>query len=74
MLNETTLNHLPAGVQAPGYQPAEVGRGIVHFGVGNFFRAHEAWYVDKCLALPGQSEWGIVGVLSLIHISEPTRH
>ncbi|WP_282759406.1 mannitol dehydrogenase family protein [Komagataeibacter saccharivorans] len=62
MLNETTLNHLPAGVQAPGYQPAEVGRGIVHFGVGNFFRAHEAWYVDKCLALPGQSEWGIVGV------------
>ncbi len=62
MLNETTLKHLPAGVQAPHYQLAEVGRGIVHFGVGNFFRAHEAWYVDRCLALPGQSEWGIVGV------------
>lgn len=53
MLKETTLNHLPAGVQAPQYRRAEVGRGIVHFGVGNFFRAHEAWYVDRCLALPG---------------------
>ncbi|GBQ16442.1 polyol:NADP oxidoreductase [Komagataeibacter rhaeticus] len=62
MLKETTLNHLPAGVQAPQYRRAEVGRGIVHFGVGNFFRAHEAWYVDRCLALPGQSAWGIVGV------------
>ncbi|RFD18494.1 mannitol dehydrogenase family protein [Komagataeibacter melaceti] len=62
MLNETTLKHLPAGVQAPQYQLGDVGRGIVHFGVGNFFRAHEAWYVNKCLGLPGQSEWGIVGV------------
>ena len=62
MLNETILNHLPAGVQGPRYRRAEVGRGIVHFGVGNFFRAHEAWYVDRCLALPGQSAWGIVGV------------
>lgn len=62
MLKETTLNHLPASIQAPRYRREDVGVGIVHFGVGNFFRAHEAWYVDQCLALPGQSGWGIVGV------------
>ena len=62
MLKATTLDHLPADVQALRYKRDEVGVGIVHFGVGNFFRAHEAWYVDQCLALPGQSGWGIVGV------------
>lgn len=62
MLNEKTLNHLPASVQPLRYRREEVGRGIVHFGVGNFFRAHEAWYVNRCLALPGQAQWGIVGV------------
>ena len=62
MLNETTLTTLPAGVQALAYRREAVGRGIVHFGVGNFFRAHEAWYVNQCLGLPGQSQWGIVGV------------
>ncbi|MGS0647031.1 mannitol dehydrogenase family protein [Komagataeibacter melomenusus] len=62
MLNETTLTTLPAGVQALPYRRETVGRGIVHFGVGNFFRAHEAWYVNRCLGLPGQAQWGIVGV------------
>ncbi len=30
--------------------------------MGNFFRAHEAYYVEKVLGLPGQHQWGIVGV------------
>ncbi|BAK84471.1 mannitol dehydrogenase family protein [Komagataeibacter medellinensis] len=62
MLKETTLNHLPTNIRAPQYRREDVSVGIVHFGVGNFFRAHEAWYVDQCLALPGQSGWGIAGV------------
>ncbi|GBQ30346.1 mannitol dehydrogenase family protein [Gluconacetobacter azotocaptans] len=62
MMNRTILDNLPAGVSAPGYDPSAIGTGIVHFGVGNFFRAHEAFYVDRCLALPGQQGWGIVGV------------
>ena len=36
--------------------------GIVHFSVGNFHRAHQAVYIDRCLALPGQEGWGICGV------------
>jgi mannitol-1-phosphate/altronate dehydrogenase len=30
--------------------------------VGNFHRAHQAFFVDRCLALPGQDNWGIVGI------------
>lgn len=62
MLNRTILKAFPAGISAPAYDPATIGTGIVHFGVGNFFRAHEAFYVDRCLALAGQQGWGIVGV------------
>lgn len=29
---------------------------IVHLGVGNFFRAHQAWYTDQA---PDADEWGI---------------
>ncbi|NVN13904.1 mannitol dehydrogenase family protein, partial [Nguyenibacter vanlangensis] len=62
MMNRTILESLPAGISAPGYDPSAIRTGIVHFGVGNFFRAHEAFYVDRCLGLPGQQGWGIAGV------------
>ncbi len=29
---------------------------IVHLGLGNFFRAHQAWYTDRA---PDAAEWGI---------------
>ena len=29
---------------------------IVHLGLGNFFRAHQAWYTDKAA---DAAEWGI---------------
>lgn len=61
-MNRTILESLPAGISAPGYDPSAIRTGIVHFGVGNFFRAHEAFYVDRCLGLPGQQGWGIAGV------------
>ena len=34
----------------------------MHFSVGNFHRAHQAVYLDRCLALPGHEGWGICGV------------
>ena len=36
--------------------------GIVHFGVGNFHRSHQAMYVDRLLRLGKAREWGICGV------------
>ena len=47
---------------APSYDRSRLKRGIAHFGVGNFHRAHQAFYIDRCLALPGQEDWGIVGI------------
>ncbi|NVN03612.1 MULTISPECIES: mannitol dehydrogenase family protein [Asaia] len=62
MITRETLQNLPEGVAAPSYDLKDIKPGILHFGVGNFFRAHEAYYVNKVLGLPGQQQWGIVGV------------
>lgn len=61
-LNNAHIDHLPKGLSRPNYDRAKITPGIIHFGVGNFFRAHEAYYVNKCLALSGQQDWGIIGV------------
>ena len=61
-LNTSTLSQLPRKVAAPPYDRSRLKRGIAHFGVGNFHRAHQAFYIDRCLALPGQEDWGIVGI------------
>jgi mannitol-1-phosphate/altronate dehydrogenase len=61
-LNEGTLSRLPSNVATPSYDRTQLKRGIAHFGVGNFHRAHQAFYIDRCLALPDQSDWGIVGI------------
>lgn len=59
-LSAETLGLLPSSVGRPGYDRAAVTAGIVHLGVGAFHRAHQAAFVDQCLAA-GQSDWGIIG-------------
>ena len=51
-----------AGTQAalPAYDRTGVTPGIVHLGIGNFHRAHQAVYVDDCLT--ADPSWGIRGV------------
>lgn len=43
------------------YDRDSIQPGIVHFGVGNFHRSHQAVYIDKLLGM-GHLNWGIVGV------------
>jgi len=62
MLTLDKLKTLPEGVSGPNYDVMAVTPGIVHFGVGNFFRAHQAFYVDQVLGLGGVHDWGIIGV------------
>lgn len=62
MLTYDGLKSLPQNVVGPAYDVRKVTSGIVHFGVGNFFRAHLGYYVDRVLALPDQQGWGITGV------------
>jgi mannitol 2-dehydrogenase len=61
-LNMAALDGLPAGIPGPRYDRREVAHSIVHIGVGGFFRAHQAVYLDRLLHLPGNEEWGYVGV------------
>ncbi len=37
--------------------------GILHFGVGNFHRAHLESYTSKLLSNPDQSAWGVCGAM-----------
>ncbi|TIT22876.1 MAG: hypothetical protein E5W78_23090, partial [Mesorhizobium sp.] len=60
-LSNSTLQALPALAAIPGYDRDQIVPGIVHLGVGAFHRAHQAAYVDDCLAT-GETDWGIVGV------------
>jgi fructuronate reductase len=60
-LSNASLAGLPATVGVPAYDRRAVTPGIVHLGIGAFHRAHQAAYVDACLAA-GESGWGIVGV------------
>ncbi len=61
-LNETTLARLPAQLGRPAYDRSRVTAGIAHLSVGNFHRAHQAVYLDRCLGSPGQEGWGICGI------------
>lgn len=59
-LSSATLAALPASVARPAYDRSTVTPGIVHLGIGAFHRAHQAVYVEDCLAR-GERDWGIVG-------------
>lgn len=40
----------------------DLSPGIVHFGVGNFHRSHQAMYVDRLHRMGLATDWGIVGI------------
>lgn len=60
-LNTASLANLDTVAEIPYYQSTSVTSGIVHFGVGNFHRAHQAVYCDTLLNL-GETKWGITGI------------
>ncbi|WP_022909017.1 mannitol dehydrogenase family protein [Aestuariimicrobium kwangyangense] len=55
-------SHPASAPFAPGYDRSLVSPGIVHFGVGNFHRAHEAMYLDRLMSEGLALDWGICGV------------
>ena len=60
-LSAATLSNLPAKVAAPKYDRAALKAGIVHFGVGNFHRSHQAVYLDDLFNSGVGHDWAIVG-------------
>ena len=45
----------------PRYDPRALTAGILHFGIGNFHRAHQATYMDALFSAGRDHDWGIVG-------------
>jgi mannitol 2-dehydrogenase len=60
-LSAKTLASLPSGVTAPKYDRSLLSAGIVHFGLGNFHRAHQAVYLDDLFNTGNDHEWAIIG-------------
>lgn len=46
----------------PSFNRNDCKAGIVHLGVGNFHRAHQALYINKYLEKTNDLNWGIIGV------------
>ncbi|QCE34318.1 mannitol dehydrogenase family protein [Acetobacteraceae bacterium] len=61
-LNNETISKLPNSITRPAYDRSKVTTGIVHFGLGNFYRAHLCVYLDRLLQAGGHDHWGITGV------------
>ncbi len=60
-LSLRTLNDLPASVARPAYARGDLEPGILHFGIGNFHRAHQAVYLDTLFDLGESRDWALVG-------------
>ncbi|MEC7670261.1 MAG: mannitol dehydrogenase family protein, partial [Pseudomonadota bacterium] len=60
-LNNKTLSDLPANIAVPTYDRSALTAGIVHIGLGNFHRAHQAWYLHRLMQNGQALDWAIVG-------------
>lgn len=59
-----TLAGLPADIARPAYDVSRLPVGIVHLGLGAFFRAHGIWVTDLAISQAGEdaAPWGVAGV------------
>lgn len=57
----STLPKLNDAVAVPGYSRADLTAGIVHIGIGNFHRAHQAFYLHKLFETGRDHDWALVG-------------
>lgn len=60
-LSLNALEHLPDTIETPHYSRADLKPGIVHFGIGNFHRAHQAVYLDALFNEGKDLDWAIIG-------------
>ena len=55
------LDAISASTATPSYDRPALSAGIVHFGVGNFHRAHQAVYLDSLFNAGRDHGWAIIG-------------
>lgn len=60
-LSNNTMTRVPDGIRVPRYDRSRLRAGIVHIGLGNFHRAHQAWYLHRLMDAGLAHDWAIVG-------------
>jgi mannitol 2-dehydrogenase len=60
-LSLKTLDALGPNVAVPRYKRSDLSPGILHFGLGNFHRGHQARYLDELFNQGKNLDWAIVG-------------
>jgi mannitol 2-dehydrogenase len=60
-ISQANLQSLPRGVATPGYDRSTLRAGILHVGVGNFHRAHQAVYLHRLFEMSQDHDWALVG-------------
>ena len=60
-LRLATLAEIKKTASVPAYARGELSAGIVHIGVGNFHRAHQAVYLDALFNMGKSRDWGVIG-------------
>lgn len=60
-LNQQSLSKLASSVSVPKYDRSALTAGIIHIGVGNFHRAHQAVYLQNLFNLGLDHDWAIIG-------------
>ena len=60
-LTAQNLAVISASAATPNYDRSALSAGIMHFGVGNFHRAHQAVYMDALLNTGRDFNWAIIG-------------
>lgn len=60
-LNNANLLNLSKDILRPSYDRSTLRPGIVHIGLGNFHRAHQAWYLHRLMQQGWALDWAIIG-------------
>ena len=60
-LSDESLKDFPPNIVKPIYNRSQLTAGIVHIGLGNFHRAHQAWYLHRLMQQGQALDWAIIG-------------
>jgi mannitol 2-dehydrogenase len=60
-LSRANLATLGTRARIPAYDAMDLRAGIMHFGVGNFHRAHQAVYLDDLFNRGVDHDWALIG-------------
>lgn len=60
-LKQANLAELPKVISRPSYDRGALTPGIVHIGLGNFHRGHQAWYLHRLMQQGLAQDWAIIG-------------